>query len=194
MNYSGYLKDSEGNKYYPEMPTISLTSSINLDNITTIGFYYCNDTNNQPAENGYLFVQKASDKYIYQRYITYNGEKIYERFKVDNIWQNWELKETKLKEFTATSYLVNSWSDNGTQIFIKDRVKTLNVSIRYGKSSILMNLPDELQPKSSMLIVGDINGSIGYILLLPDGTVQAQSNLITEGASNGNIFFNASYI
>lgn len=86
-NTSG-IADLEKNKINKATQVVNS----NLNDLTDTGFYYCasNSTNRPTEANGYLFMQKYTDNYSYQRYIPFKGGSCYERVKSNGSWEKWE--------------------------------------------------------------------------------------------------------
>lgn len=96
----------------------SSTYSGDLNNINDTCLFYCNNCTNRPiGTNGYLFTQRYSTSYIYQRYTTYNGTGSYERFKTSGDWSEWVL-ENAINIITDEETSTNEFINN-KQVFVK---------------------------------------------------------------------------
>lgn len=101
-----------------EITNAALDSKINisysynnkdLNDLIETAFYYCNSATNRPTNtNGYIFVQNTGTEYAYQRYITYNGTRTYERVRLDGEWQPWT--EVIYDSGWRDLELINGWS------------------------------------------------------------------------------------
>lgn len=86
-----------------------------LNDLIETAFYYCNSVANRPTNtNGYIFVQNTGTEYAYQRYITYNGARTYERVRVDGEWQPWT--EVVYDSGWRDLELLNGWSAYAGQV------------------------------------------------------------------------------
>ena len=101
MNYSGYLTDKDGNKYYPQPKSI-LKEYVDLNEIKEVGFYWCNEAPNRPENiNGSLLVQGLDNNYLSQQYITPNGD-MYMRVLTPSGWSSWNPLTTISGTWTPT--------------------------------------------------------------------------------------------
>ena len=64
--------------------------SIDLNTVTTTGFYYCNSCTNTPSGNGYLFSHRNSDKYMLHLFIPFGGGALYTRVRNNGTWNAWK--------------------------------------------------------------------------------------------------------
>ncbi|PZW76594.1 hypothetical protein DFS21_11046 [Pseudomonas sp. 2848] len=72
----------------------ALVLSTAINSLVTTGFYYCNSANsgeNLPvASNGYLLVHAQGSLYTKQTFSHVTDGRTWERFLVNNVWQNWD--------------------------------------------------------------------------------------------------------
>jgi hypothetical protein len=72
----------------------ALVLSTAINSLVTTGFYYCNSANsgeNLPvASNGYLLVHAQGPLYTKQTFSHDTDGRTWERFLVNNVWQNWD--------------------------------------------------------------------------------------------------------
>jgi hypothetical protein len=178
-----YTKE-ETNTFLNDKIDKTINWSGDLNDIKDTGFYYCNNSTNSPTGgNGYLFTQKCSDSYLYQRFVDPGAEHSYERAKIDGVWGNWVKTGIKTTELTIENYLTNDWSPNGGCHIIKDRnMVHFQLSVRNGTNTLIMQLPTDFRPKSTILIPAiGIGSTFGYIQIDNYGQVSCSSGLV--GAS-----------
>jgi len=91
---------------------INISTSYNnkdLNDLIETAFYYCNGAINRPTNtNGYIFVQNTGTDYAYQKYITYNAARTYERVRIGGEWQPWN--EVIYDSGWRNLELINGWS------------------------------------------------------------------------------------
>lgn len=96
--------------------------NVDLDTISKSGFYYCgNSATNRPVNmNGYLevFVYSTSEGFVYQRYITYDGNS-YERVQISGTWSDW------CGKFTNSRWIFNKKLDGTMEGFAKIPISNL---------------------------------------------------------------------
>jgi hypothetical protein len=132
-----------------------------LNDLIETAFYYCNSATNRPTNtNGYIFVQNTGTEYAYQRYITYNGARTYERVRVDGEWQPWT--EVIYDSGWRDLELLNGWSIYSGQVIPQIR--------RIGKHVYLRGL-----------LLATADTSARYAIVIPE---DCRPNIIN------NLYFN----
>lgn len=153
-----------------EITNAALDSKINisysynnkdLNDLIETAFYYCNSATNRPTNtNGYIFVQNTGTEYAYQRYITYNGTRTYERVRLDGEWQPWT--EVIYDSGWRDLELINGWSVYSGQVIPQIR--------RIGKHVYLRGL-----------LLATADTSARYAIVIPE---DCRPNIIN------NLYFN----
>ena len=132
-----------------------------LNDLAETAFYYCNSAINRPTNtNGYLFVQNTGTEFAYQRYITYNGTRTYERVKLNGEWQPWT--EAVYDSGWRNLELLNGWSAYEGQVVPQIR--------RIGKHVYLRGL-----------LLGTTDTSSRYAAIIPE---DCRPNIVN------NLYFN----
>lgn len=73
----------------------SKPTSVALDDLKTAGFYYTENSVGTPVvSNGYLHVQKYSETYVHQTFITADTATVYNRVLSASVWKPWNKIET----------------------------------------------------------------------------------------------------
>lgn len=113
--------------------TVALANP-NLNDVTTqTGFYFINQGTNRPeASNGYLLVERFTDNYVSQEYITTSGVK-YIRVLRNGTWSDWQ-HITQPETTTNTNGTAIKYPD-GTMICTKT-VTANNVDFSTGSGTL----------------------------------------------------------
>ena len=99
----------KGNKCLEEGVTDYQSIKVeDFNNIKKTGFYYCtgvnDDTKNSPSNlNGYLFVHRLTDNYVYQRFIVITTGIMYFRISTAGTWGNWSEIHTDSSKLAGVS-------------------------------------------------------------------------------------------
>lgn len=161
-------------------------SQPDLDNLIDTEVHYCINATNRPvASNGWVVSIKYTDNYVKQFFYPVGVNTSYERIK-NGTWGDW-LKVGSEESYSITSYLKNSWSANGFNscVVLPNETKILTVSVRRGTDTVVMTLPSNLRPSTTVLTAATNSSDAGLVTINgTTGDVTVSTNIYTSGSSS----------
>lgn len=94
------------------------------------------------------------------------------------------LKDTELKEYDVTKYLINEWQEHVGCFLIKmGKLVFAQLCLKFGTEMQVLKVPEELASDLTYYFPLSYNNIGGYIGVYPNGTIEVEPRVV------GQMFF-----